>query len=87
MLSYINKLDVGGIASHFQEPIRQMGSGTMVADLHWIARWKQQDVCKEGLQLKTTKAKEETFGQMKSSSIWRLILDLTVEQPLYLLTG
>ncbi|KAF9515190.1 hypothetical protein BS47DRAFT_1391726 [Hydnum rufescens UP504] len=62
MLSYIDKLDVGGIASHFQEPIRQTGSGTMVADFRWIARWKQQDVCKEGLQLKTTEAKEETFG-------------------------
>ncbi|KAF9505798.1 hypothetical protein BS47DRAFT_1367819, partial [Hydnum rufescens UP504] len=32
MLSYIDKLDVGGIASHFQEPIRRTGSGTMVAD-------------------------------------------------------
>ncbi|KAF9506777.1 hypothetical protein BS47DRAFT_1399227 [Hydnum rufescens UP504] len=43
MLSYIDKLDVGGIASHFQEPIRQTGSGTMVADFRRIARWKQQD--------------------------------------------
>ncbi|KAF9509437.1 hypothetical protein BS47DRAFT_1396865 [Hydnum rufescens UP504] len=87
MLSYIDKLDVGGIASHFQEPIRRMGSGTMVADFRRIARWKQQDVRKEGLQLKTTEAKEETFGQMKSSSIWRLILDLTVERPSYPLTS
>jgi hypothetical protein len=56
MLSYIDKLDVGGIASHFQEPIRQTGSGTMVADFCQIARWKQQDIHKEGLQLKTTEA-------------------------------
>ncbi|KAF9509705.1 hypothetical protein BS47DRAFT_1365086 [Hydnum rufescens UP504] len=62
MLSYIDKLDVGGIALHFQEPIRWTGSGTMVADFCWIARWKQQDVHKEGSQLKTTEAKEETFG-------------------------
>ena len=62
MLSYIDKLDVGGIVLHFQEPIRWMNSGTMDANLCQIARWKQQDVCKEGLQLKTTEAKEETFG-------------------------
>src|ERR1700721_1336791 len=83
MLSYIDKLDVGGIVSHFQEPIRQTKSGTMVVDLRRIARWKQQDVRKEGLQLKTTEAKEETFGRMKSNSIWRLILDLTIDQPWY----
>jgi hypothetical protein len=84
MLSHIDGMNIGNtVKSHFQEPIWRTIGGTMVADLRRIARWKQEDVRKEGLQLKTQDAKEETFGRMKGSAIWRLILDLTLEQPWY----
>jgi hypothetical protein len=84
MLSHIDGMAIGNpVKSHFQEPIWRTTGGTMVADLRRIARWRQEDVRKEGSQLKTVLAKEETFGRMKGNATWRLILDLTLEQPWY----
>ncbi|KAF9517892.1 hypothetical protein BS47DRAFT_1359187 [Hydnum rufescens UP504] len=84
ILAHTDGMAIGNpVKSHFQEPIWQTTSGTMVADLHRITKWKQADIRKEGSQLKTQDASEETFGQMKGNAIWRVILDLTLEQPWY----
>lgn len=83
MLAYVDGMDVGKIPKHFLEPVLQTTSGTMVADLRRITRWKQLEVRKEGLQLKTIKGKEEMFGRMKTTSIWRLTLDLSLDEPYY----
>ncbi|KAF9504952.1 hypothetical protein BS47DRAFT_1400877 [Hydnum rufescens UP504] len=84
ILAHTDGMAIGNpVKSHFQEPIWQTTSGTMVADLRRITKWKQADIRKEGSQLKTQDASEETFGRMKGNAIWRVILDLTLEQPWY----
>ncbi|KAF9508737.1 hypothetical protein BS47DRAFT_1365732 [Hydnum rufescens UP504] len=84
ILAHTNGMAIENLVkSHFQEPIWQTTGSTMVADLHWITKWKQADIHKEGSQLKTQDASEEMFGQMKGNAIWRVILDLTLEQPWY----
>jgi hypothetical protein len=84
MLSHIDGMAIGNpVKSHFQEPIWRTTGGTMVADLRRIARWRQDNLRAEGSQLKTVVSKEETFGRMKGNAVWRLIVDLTLEQPWY----
>ncbi|KAF9504286.1 hypothetical protein BS47DRAFT_1401574 [Hydnum rufescens UP504] len=84
ILAHTNGMAIGNpVKSHFQEPIWWTTGGTMVADLRQITKWKQADIHKEGSQLKTQDASEEMFGRMKGNAIWRVILDLTLEQPWY----
>jgi hypothetical protein len=49
ILSHTDGMAIGNpVKLHFQEPIWQTTGSMMVADLHWITRWKQADIRKEG---------------------------------------